>query len=248
MEQLLPQASRAMNGAESLLLEDTAPAPTEGSWGFSQAANGAAQTAGTAPTDAAVHRRNQDISAGQPSDEAYRSAILRSDKYRPISHVAGKRMELVAGPLLFGICATGYSVPLPHCPCGITLVLVPTDAEACVTDANGGALASVGAGNAATGGAPAIKGRHNRWEIVDPELVCSMITLNSAVTAAFDKEISSSGLVMECRSYGAVNQSILSATTDLAYHISRSNITDVFFGNGTRIHGCLYECCRRELS
>ena len=31
MEQLLPQASRAMNGAESLPLLDTAPAPTEGS-------------------------------------------------------------------------------------------------------------------------------------------------------------------------------------------------------------------------
>ena len=57
----------------------------------------------------------------------------------------------------------------------------------------------------------------------------SLITLNSAVTAAFDKEISSSGLVMEFRSYAAVNQSILSASSDLAYHISKSNITDVFF-------------------
>ena len=57
----------------------------------------------------------------------------------------------------------------------------------------------------------------------------SMITLNSAVTSAFDKEIASSGLVMEFRSYQAVNQSILTHSADLAFHVSKSNITDVFF-------------------
>ena len=77
-------------------------------------------------------------------------------------------------------------------------------------------------------GANAFLGRTNRWSLENPQLLVSLITLNSAVTAAFDKEISSSGLVLECRSYQAVNQSILSATTDLAYHISKSNITDVF--------------------
>merc|ERR1712185_623045 len=76
---------------------------------------------------------------------------------------------------------------------------------------------------------PHLKGRTNRWSIQEPTLFLSLITLNSAVTAAFDKEISSSGLVLECRSFQAVNQSILSSNSDLAYHISKSNITDVFF-------------------
>ena len=46
---------------------------------------------------------------------------------------ARKREELVAGPLLFGICATGYAIPLPHTPCSITMVLVPNDADCIVT-------------------------------------------------------------------------------------------------------------------
>ena len=53
MEQLLPQASRAMNGAESLPLLDTAPAPTEGNWGFlgtnADATTAAAQALHPAP-------------------------------------------------------------------------------------------------------------------------------------------------------------------------------------------------------
>ena len=90
MEQLLPQASRAMNGAETLPLLDTAPAPTDGNWGF-------LGTLADATTAAAqpLHRRNQDIISKQPDDAAYRSAILRSDKYRPVSGVLGKREELV---------------------------------------------------------------------------------------------------------------------------------------------------------
>ena len=79
-----------MNGAESLPLVDTAPAP-EGNWGF-LGTNADATTAAAQP----LHRRNQDIMAHQPQPAAMRSAILRSDRYRPISADAGKREELVA--------------------------------------------------------------------------------------------------------------------------------------------------------
>ena len=75
MEQLLPQASRAMNGAESLPLLDIAPAPTEGSWGFTGAGAGANVAA-----DKALHRRNQDIAKrGDGEAAAQCRAVERRD-------------------------------------------------------------------------------------------------------------------------------------------------------------------------
>ena len=119
-------------------------------------------------------------------------------------------------------------MPIPHCPMSITCTLQPEDELVCESLANGDPIPPLNADGAALDAA-ILKGRTNRWSLEDPELLMSMITLNSAVTAAFDKEIASSGLVMEFRSYQAVNQSILSGSPDLAFHISKSNITDVFF-------------------
>ena len=110
----------------------------------------------------------------------------------------------------------------------ITCTLQPEDELVCETLADGSPIPPLN-GDGADPTFPILKGRTNRWSLEEPELLMSMITLNSAVTAAFDKEIASSGLVLEFRSYQAVNQSILHASTDLAFHISKSNITDVFF-------------------
>ena len=105
----------------------------------------------------------------------------------------------------------------------ITCTLQPEDELVCETLADGSPIPPHNA-DGANAGLPVFKGRTNRWTINEPTLLLSLITLNSDVTAAFDKEISSSGLVMEFRSYAAVNQSILSASGDLAYRISKSNI------------------------
>ncbi len=119
-------------------------------------------------------------------------------------------------------------MPIPHCPLSITCTLQPEDELVCECMADGAPIPPSN-GDGISSLVPILKGRTNRWSIQEPELLLSMITLNSAVNAAFDKEIASSGLVMDFRSYSAVNQCVLSASADLAYHISKSNITDVFF-------------------
>ena len=74
--------------------------------------------AGNAAQDAAVIRQglvNSETQALPPSDLDYRRAILMADKYRPISGKAGMNEELVAGPLLFGLCATGLQRQIAGC-------------------------------------------------------------------------------------------------------------------------------------
>ena len=78
-------------------------------------------------------------------------------------------------------------------------------------------------------GFPSQRGRTHAWKIKDPELVCSMIVLNASVSSQFDRELASSGLVLEFRSYQMVTQAILSSQAQLAFHIAKSNITDVYF-------------------
>ena len=44
-----------------------------------------------------------------------------------------------------------------------------------------------------------------------------------------DEELASSGLVLEFRSYQMVTQAILDKNAQLAFHVAKSNITDVYF-------------------
>ena len=82
----------------------------------------------------------------------------------------------------------------------ITLTLQSTGDVCCVTEQDGTGLPYV-AENAATGAA-AVRGRASDWEIFDPELVCSMITLTAPLAAQFDRDMGSgAGIVMEFRSY-----------------------------------------------
>ncbi len=93
---------------------------------------GDAQTAAIAGVFAA----SQDVALQNPDDEAWRAAIANADKYKPISCAAGQNEKVVTGPLLFGLCATGYAFPIPHCPMSITLTLASTAADVCAQNAS----------------------------------------------------------------------------------------------------------------
>ena len=133
----------------------------------------------------------------------------------------------MAGPLLAGLFATGYALPIPHVPLSVTLTLVPNAADVCVCNEDGSAI--IGMTPDLATGFPGQRGRSNAWSIKDPELVCSMIVLNASVSSQFDKELASSGLVLEFRSYQMVTQAILNPQAQLAFHVAKSNITDVYF-------------------
>ena len=62
-----------------------------------------------------------------------------------------------------------------------------------------------------------------------------MIVLNASVSQQFDRELASSGLVLEFRSYQMVTQAILHKDAQLAFHVAKSNITDVL--PGSRVFG-----------
>ena len=110
----------------------------------------------------------------------------------------------------------------------LTLPLQSTGDVCCVTQENGTDVDYAPA-NAALG-AREIRGRTSSWEIFDPELVCSMITLTAPLAAQFDKDMGSgAGIVMEFRSYNMVTTAIQNATTQLAIHAAFSSITDVLF-------------------
>ena len=236
MDQLLPQASRVMNGAEGLpLIESAATSSKAAPIVAKQMAgvNGAPLAA-----DATVHNnafidqnrtmRNSGLQEQDPGSNAIMKAAILADKYQAIPGTAGKNEVTVAGPMLAGIFATGYALPIPHVPLSVTLTLVPNASDVCVCNPDDGSAIIAMTADEATG-FPGQRGRSNTWQIKDPELVCSMIVLNASVSAQFDKELASSGLVLEFRSYQMVTQAILDPNAQLAFHVAKSNITDVYF-------------------
>ena len=102
---------------------DAAPAASE--------AVGLPAAAANATAAQGAHKANQDIAAHQPDDAAYRSAIQRADRYKPLTAALGQNQQIVAGPLLFGLCATGYALPCPHTPASLTFVLVSDSSDVC---------------------------------------------------------------------------------------------------------------------
>ncbi len=56
-----------------------------------------------------------------------------------------------------------------------------------------------------------------------------MITIQAPLAAHFDRDLASSGIVLEFRSYNMVTTAIQNSAAQLAVHAAFSNITDVFF-------------------
>ena len=140
MDQLLPQASRVMNGAEGLPLIESAATTAKTEPILSKrlvAADGTVAPDGAATQactlDVARSMRNAGLKEQDPRENAKLKAAVLADRYQPISCEAGKEQQLVAGPLLPGLCSTGYTHPIPHAPVSISLVPQPQAHLCCVT-------------------------------------------------------------------------------------------------------------------
>ena len=80
----------------------------------------------------------QHAAAQEPDNADYRSAIAVADRLKPLCRCEnGFRDAFIQGPFLFGLLATGYALPLPHCPAQIAATLVLEDELACETLADG---------------------------------------------------------------------------------------------------------------
>ena len=125
------------------------------------------------------------------------------------------------------MCATGFAHPTPHSPVSVSLTLVPTCQEILHCNEDGTAIDHVDADDAT--GRRELRGRSNAWRIDNPVLLVTFITLNSAVQAAYDRELSSSGLVMVMRTYSVITSAIQQSIAEIPFFIAASNLTDVYF-------------------
>ena len=195
MDQLLPTSSKAMDGLQSGALVDAYASASKAVAVLPNVPLTAAQIAGAADIGSLVtdgvqraFQAAQDAAAQEPAEKDKLIAAATADRIQPLCRCQdGFTDRFIQGPFLFGLLSTGYAMPIPHCPMSITCTLQPEDELVCETLADGSPIPPLN-GDGADPTFPILKGRTNRWSLEEPELLMSMITLNSAVTAAFDKK------------------------------------------------------------
>ena len=219
LDSLLPQTARSSDGASGLPLLETAATPNQNYYSPATLAGNAALT--RAMINAGI--MNGDEASRNPAPKDYLKAVSQSNKYRPIPGDPGLNSEIVNGPLALGMCATGFAHPTPHSPVSISLTLVPTCQEILHCNEDGTSIDYVAANDAT--GRRELRGRSNAWRIDNPVLKVSFITLNSAVQAAYDRELASSGLVMEMRTYSVITSAIQQSMAEIPFFIVASNLT-----------------------
>ena len=131
----------------------------------------------------------------------------------------------VTGSFNLGTLQSAMLLPLAHSPITIELELVAGHTDVVQT----GIAASQAAGGAADAGGIEEMPRSQAWFIEDPRVNCSLMTLSSSANSEFDKLLSSSGILINAKSYSTL-QSSLGAQSEnrINFFLSKSNIESIF--------------------
>ena len=175
----------------------------------------------------------------QPLEDPYASkasklntaALGEQDTCRLMSKIPGNgggtkmNAVTVTGSFNLGTLQSAMLIPLSHSPLTLELELVGTAAEVVQSPIVGGG------GGADAGGVAGVpdEPRSAAWSIRNPRINCSLMTLSSSANAEYDKLLSTSGILINAKSYTTMQQSLGTASSSrMNFFLSKSNIEALF--------------------